>query len=94
MQVINYYLWLAVERSEQREQREKRALPRCYAFSTFFYTKLSSDGFAGVSRWTRRLDLFTFDLVFVPVHLAVHWCLAVCFLTYSIIPLLNCGFCP
>ena len=47
----------------------------CYAFSTFFYLKLASDGYDGVSQWAKKDDIFSKRLLFVPVHLDVHWCL-------------------
>jgi len=30
-----------------------------------------------VKKWTRKLDLFEYDIVIVPVHKGNHWCLAV-----------------
>ena len=30
----------------------------------------------GVKRWTKHVDIFGLDLIFVPVHLGDHWCLA------------------
>ena len=29
-----------------------------------------------MKRWTRKVDIFSFDLILVPVHLGMHWCLA------------------
>ena len=42
-----------------------------YAFNTFFYPTLMKDGYSRLKRWTRRVDLFTHDIVIVPVHLQV-----------------------
>ena len=50
---------------------------KVYAFNTFFYPKLMSGGHAAVRRWTRKVDVFSFDYILVPVHLGVHWCLSV-----------------
>ena len=33
-------------------------------------------GYAAVRRWTKKVDLFSYSLVLVPVHLGMHWCLA------------------
>ena len=33
--------------------------------------------FTNVRRWTRKFDLLAFDKVLVPIHLGVHWVLAV-----------------
>jgi len=51
--------------------------PRVYSFSTFFYPKLMSGGHSSVKRWTKQVDLFSYDFLLIPVHLGVHWCLAV-----------------
>jgi sentrin-specific protease 1 len=34
-------------------------------------------GYAALKRWTRKVDLFAHDLILIPVHLGMHWCLAV-----------------
>jgi len=52
-------------------------MPKVYSFSTFFYPKLISGGHQSVRRWTKQVDLFSYDYVIVPVHLGMHWCLAV-----------------
>jgi sentrin-specific protease 1 len=75
--VINFYLNLLKE----RETRQP-SLPRCHFFNTFFYAKLLGPrgyDYAGVRRWTMRgpVDVFALDKVIVPIHLKVHWCLAV-----------------
>lgn len=70
-EVINFYFNLIAERSGQN------GLAKVYAFSTFFYQKLVQGGHAGLKRWTRKVDIFRYDLLLVPVHLGVHWCLAV-----------------
>jgi len=70
-EVINFYTNLLMERSKAVER-----LPPVYAFSTFFYPTLLKRGFAGVKRWTRKVDVFAHELLLVPVHLGVHWCLA------------------
>ena len=71
-QIINFYLEMIVERSWKNV-----SLPKVYSFSTFFYPKLLKSGHSEVERWTRKVDLFSHDLAFVPVHLGKHWCLAV-----------------
>lgn len=71
-EVINFYMNMLMERG-----RTEPGLPSVYAFNTFFYPKLLSSGYAAIKRWTRRVDIFSHDLILVPVHLGVHWCLAV-----------------
>lgn len=34
-------------------------------------------GHAAVKRWTKAVDLFLYDLILVPLHLGVHWAMAV-----------------
>ncbi|XP_012697180.2 sentrin-specific protease 1 [Clupea harengus] len=70
-EVINFYMNLLVERSKRPD------LPSAYTFNTFFFPKLRSAGFSAVRRWTKKVDLFSHDILLVPVHLGVHWCLSV-----------------
>ncbi|XP_072306023.1 sentrin-specific protease 1 [Eucyclogobius newberryi] len=70
-EVINFYMNLLVERSKET------ALPSVNTFNTFFYPKLRSSGYSAVRRWTKRMDIFSKDILLVPVHLGVHWCLSV-----------------
>ncbi|KAJ8397075.1 hypothetical protein AAFF_G00011290 [Aldrovandia affinis] len=70
-EVINFYMNMLVERSRRQD------LPSVYTFNTFFYPKLRSTGFSAVRRWTKKVDIFASDILLVPVHLGVHWCLSV-----------------
>ncbi|XP_043549328.1 sentrin-specific protease 2-like isoform X1 [Chiloscyllium plagiosum] len=70
-EIINFYMCLLMERSKDA------SLPKVYAFSTFFYLKLHTGGYQTVKQWTKGIDLFEKDLILVPVHLGVHWCLTV-----------------
>ena len=69
-EVVNAYFHMIVERS-------KNSGPKVHAFNTFFYPKLMKTGHASVRRWTKKVDLFAMDIVLIPVHLGMHWCLAV-----------------
>lgn len=78
-QVINFYLNLVMARTEQDVGGRK-----VYCFSTFFFPKLHSGGHAAVRRWTKSVDLFLNDIILIPLHLGVHWSLAVSqLLTFS-----------
>ncbi|XP_068262754.1 sentrin-specific protease 2-like [Nyctibius grandis] len=68
-EVINFYMNLVKERSK------KEGYPTVHVFSTFFYPKLLSGGYNAVKRWTRGMDLFSCDIILVPVHLREHWTL-------------------
>lgn len=70
-EVINFYMNLLVERSKDPRW------PSVNTFNTFFYPKLRSSGYSAVRRWTKKMDIFSKDILLVPVHLGVHWCLSV-----------------
>jgi len=63
---------LLVQRSKQNKD-----LPSLYAFSTFFYANLAKKGYTSVKRWTKKVDIFAHDLLIIPIHLSMHWCLCV-----------------
>ncbi|KQS43869.1 uncharacterized protein Dere_GG26810 [Drosophila erecta] len=72
--IINFYMNLLAERSEKRPGQ----LPSVYAMNTFFVPRLLQSGFDGVKRWTRKVNLFSKDIILVPVHHnGVHWCLVI-----------------
>ncbi|XP_031165945.2 sentrin-specific protease 2 isoform X1 [Sander lucioperca] len=77
-EVINFYLSLVMERCSG-----DAAGLKIYSFSTFFFPKLrgggggQAGGHTAVKRWTKAVDLFLFDLILVPLHLGVHWAMAV-----------------
>jgi len=70
-EVINFYMNLLVERGQNNNN-----MPNVHAFNTFFYPKLVKTGFATIKRWTKKVDVFSQDLLIIPVHLGMHWCLA------------------
>lgn len=70
-EVINFYMNLLVQRSKNP------SLPTVDTFNTFFYPRLRSSGYSAVRRWTKKMDIFSVDILLVPVHLGVHWCLSV-----------------
>ncbi|CAG2190668.1 SENP1 [Mytilus edulis] len=70
-EVINFYMNMLMERGE------KDNYPKCYAFNTFFYPKIMSGGHSTVRRWTKKVDIFSYDYLIVPVHLGMHWCLCI-----------------
>lgn len=77
-EVMNFYLSLVMERCSG-----EAAGLKVYSFSTFFFPKLrggaggQAGGHAAVKRWTKAIDLFLYDLILVPLHLGVHWAMAV-----------------
>lgn len=74
-EVINFYMALLTERSELRAND---GYPKVYAMSTFFLTSFERSGYAGVRRWTRKIDIFSVDIIPIPVHVGqMHWCMAI-----------------
>ncbi|XP_071638127.1 sentrin-specific protease 1-like [Temnothorax longispinosus] len=71
-EVINFYMNLLIARGTSSD-----VYPKVLAMNTFFYSKLLSGGHSSLKRWTRKVDIFAQDLVVVPVHLYVHWCMAI-----------------
>ncbi|KAI4883783.1 hypothetical protein NFI96_012392 [Prochilodus magdalenae] len=88
--IIDFYLkYLQLERADQDVAN------RSHIFSSFFYKQLtrkdnSSEGEAGgtaqerrhrrVKTWTRHVDIFSKDYLFIPVNQEAHWYLVViCF---------------
>ncbi|XP_011299611.1 sentrin-specific protease isoform X2 [Fopius arisanus] len=70
-EVINFYMNLLIERGKEEKY------PNVYAMNTFFYPKLLSGGHAVLKRWTRKVDIFAQDIIVVPVHLQMHWCMSI-----------------
>ncbi|CAD5209598.1 unnamed protein product [Bursaphelenchus okinawaensis] len=71
-EVINAYMKLIIKRAE-----ETPGFPKVYAFDTFFYPTFRDHGYEKVSRWTRKVDIFSYDLVYVPIFANEHWALLI-----------------
>jgi len=69
-EIINFYLQMIVDRSAEKGLK-------VYATNTFFYPKMMDSGQPALKRWTKRVDIFEKDIMLIPVHLGMHWCLAV-----------------
>lgn len=70
-EVINFYMNLIMERAKLPKW------PKAYAFNTFFYPKLLKDGHQSLRRWTKKVDIFEYAIICVPIHLGMHWCMAI-----------------
>ena len=74
--IIDFYLkwWLGVRATDTTRAR-------CHFFSSFFYTRLreakGKERYNAVRRWTKNIDIFTKDYLFVPINKNLHWTLAV-----------------
>uniref|UniRef100_A0AAY4BI70 Ubiquitin-like protease family profile domain-containing protein n=1 Tax=Denticeps clupeoides TaxID=299321 RepID=A0AAY4BI70_9TELE len=78
--IIDFYLkYLMVEKAPCS------SVERCHVFSSFFYKQLTrkdnkSPPHQRVKTWTRNVDIFNKDFLFVPVNQEAHWYLVViCF---------------
>ncbi|XP_023033624.2 sentrin-specific protease-like [Drosophila willistoni] len=73
-QIVNFYMNLISERSEMK----RKELPITHCMSTFFIPIFVSNGYAAVRRWTTKVDIFSKDIIVVPVHTDTsHWCVAI-----------------
>ncbi|KAI9477063.1 hypothetical protein BDB00DRAFT_859657 [Zychaea mexicana] len=73
-EIINFYMELIADRSRSEDAAEKK-LPSVHCYNTFFCSTLRDQGYAKVRRWTKRVDVFAKDLLFVPINYAYHWTL-------------------
>ncbi|XP_012537438.1 sentrin-specific protease 1 [Monomorium pharaonis] len=71
-EVINFYMNLLIARGTSLDK-----YPKVHAMNTFFYPKLLSGGHSSLKRWTRKIDIFAQDLMVVPIHLDIHWCMSI-----------------
>ncbi|KAL8739741.1 MAG: hypothetical protein Q9190_007485, partial [Brigantiaea leucoxantha] len=79
--LIAFYLRVLESRMEQNSPDIAR---RVYMFNTFFYERLTSGhkgpkgiNYAAVQKWTRGVDIFTYDYLVVPVNESAHWYAAI-----------------
>ncbi|KAL4789594.1 hypothetical protein BDV19DRAFT_373836 [Aspergillus venezuelensis] len=83
--IIGFYIRF-LEDHLQRCNAE--AAKRVYFFNSYFFDTLTNSrrrtiNYAGVEKWTRSVDLFSYDYIVVPINEAAHWYLAViCNLPY------------
>jgi len=71
-EIINFYMSMIVERGERAS-----GLLNVFAFSTFFYPQLKKSGYDSVKRHTKKVDIFSKDLILVPIFSMEHWSLVV-----------------
>eukprot|EP00912_Choanoflagellata_sp_UC4_P001882 UC4_evm2s1211 len=80
--IINYYLNLIMIRSHKKQDiGSTDSLPAVWCHKTQFLSLYESGGYKKVRRWTKKCpnggDIFSQDVVIVPVHLGSHWCCGV-----------------
>jgi hypothetical protein len=75
-EVINFYGSLLLGRSEGEtgDNKEQVVGRRIHYFNSYFYSKLSTQGYSLLRRWTKKTDIFAKDVVVLPINLSnLHW---------------------
>ncbi|XP_043282341.1 sentrin-specific protease 1-like [Venturia canescens] len=50
---------------------------KTYVMSSYFFPRLHVNGYEAVKRWTKKVNIFKYKKMIVPINLGNHWCLAV-----------------
>jgi len=74
-QIVEMFLAMIAQRSITHTY-VSRLHPRIYSMSTYFFTNLYTRGYSTVEKWTKGVDIFSFDMVLVPIHMDSHLSLA------------------
>lgn len=78
--LIGFYLRFL---QDHLQRTNKDAAKRVYFFNSYFFDTLSNTprgrgiNYDGVAKWTRNIDLFSYDYVVVPINQNAHWYLAI-----------------
>ncbi|KAJ5318009.1 hypothetical protein N7508_002517 [Penicillium antarcticum] len=66
------------------ERMNKKVAQRIYFFNSYFFATLTNTArgqrgvnYTGVEKWTRAVDLFSYDYVVVPINENAHWYVAI-----------------
>lgn len=65
------------------ERTNPETAKRIYFFNSYFFATLAKDArtrginYTGVEKWTRNVDLFSYDYIVVPINESAHWYVAV-----------------
>ena len=66
------------------EQKYPEIAKKIYFFNTFFFASLTNTArskkrvnYEAVQKWTRSIDIFTYDFVVVPINESAHWYVAI-----------------
>ena len=76
-EIINFYGAMILGRSEAAAgQSGKKNLWNIHYFNSFFWTKLTKEGYekGRLAKWTKKIDIFSKDAILLPVnHNNAHW---------------------
>ncbi|KAJ5176855.1 uncharacterized protein N7482_002732 [Penicillium canariense] len=64
------------------ERTNPEAANRVYFFNSYFFATLTNKGsreinYSGIEKWTRNVDLFSYDYIVVPINQNAHWYVAI-----------------
>lgn len=79
--LIGFYLRFL---ENQLEERQPDLAKKVYFFNTFFFASLTNTqerqkliNYESVQKWTRSVDIFTYDYIVVPINESAHWYVAI-----------------
>ncbi|KAJ6107534.1 hypothetical protein N7523_008857 [Penicillium sp. IBT 18751x] len=79
--LIGFYMRFLQDHLERTNQK---AAEKVYFFNSYFFDTLTNTpkgergiNYSGVEKWTRNVDLFSYDYIVVPINQAAHWYVAI-----------------
>lgn len=91
--LIGFYLRFL---ENQLEEKRPDLAKKVYFFNTFFFASLTNTqerqkliNYEAVQKWTRSVDIFTYDYIVVPINESAHWYVAIICNSSALIPSLN-----
>ena len=79
--LIGFYLRFL---EDHLNRSNKDVAKRVYFFNSFFFTTITNTprgqreiNYRGVEKWTRNVDLFSYDYIVVPINESAHWYVAI-----------------
>lgn len=78
--IIGFYMRFLQDHLERTNPQVAR---KVYFFNTYLFEKLTNTpkgetiNYSGVEKWTRNVDLFSYDYIVVPINETAHWYMAI-----------------
>ncbi|XP_049826492.1 sentrin-specific protease 1-like isoform X2 [Aethina tumida] len=69
--IINFYMKLLSQRGKLEEW------PSVFSMNTYFYPKILRHGIYSVQRWSKRIDIFSYDMICIPINMRYSWGVAI-----------------
>eukprot|EP00501_MAST-03F_sp_TOSAG23-6_P002345 GSMAST32.ASY1.ANO1.2447.1 assembled CDS len=73
--VIDFYLRYCLQKKQKKKKKKSKAT--VYIFSSHFFKRLIQGCYEDVKSWTKNIDIFSYDFLFFPINMRLHWSLAV-----------------